>query len=82
MGVPIDAGASNRPGARFGPRQIRTESVLVRGFNKETGSVTILKILFILLPHCSMLTAFKVNYYFYCCPILFAVDQNINIGFC
>ncbi|KAK2164403.1 hypothetical protein LSH36_64g03024 [Paralvinella palmiformis] len=38
VGVPIDAGTSNRPGTRFGPRQIRTESVMVRTFNKETGA--------------------------------------------
>ena len=38
VGVPLDVGASNRAGARFGPRQIRSESVLVRGFNKETGA--------------------------------------------
>ncbi|ELT96604.1 hypothetical protein CAPTEDRAFT_160862 [Capitella teleta] len=38
VGVPLDVGASNRAGARFGPRQIRSESALVRGFNKETGA--------------------------------------------
>jgi len=37
VGVPLDQGASNRPGARFGPRQVRQESHLVRAFNKETG---------------------------------------------
>ncbi|KAL7859263.1 hypothetical protein SRHO_G00144100 [Serrasalmus rhombeus] len=30
IGVPIDTGTSNRPGARFGPRQIRSESVMLR----------------------------------------------------
>ncbi|MCA3785416.1 arginase family protein, partial [Burkholderia sp.] len=30
VGVPLDLGTSNRSGSRFGPRQIRTESVLLR----------------------------------------------------
>src|SRR5271170_4395726 len=30
VGVPFDIGTSNRSGARFGPRQIRAESVLLR----------------------------------------------------
>lgn len=38
VGVPFDQGTSNRPGARYGPRQVRQESHLVRGFNKETGA--------------------------------------------
>ena len=38
VGVPFDQGTSNRSGARFGPRQIRQESHLVRAFNKETGT--------------------------------------------
>ncbi len=29
IGVPLDIGTSNRTGARYGPRQIRSESVLV-----------------------------------------------------
>ena len=37
VGVPVDQGASTRSGARFGPRQIRSESVLIREANKETG---------------------------------------------
>ena len=36
--MPIDIGTSNRPGTRFGPRQIRTESVMCRAFNKDTGA--------------------------------------------
>lgn len=36
VGVPIDIGTSNRPGARFGPRGIRNESVLVRPYNMAT----------------------------------------------
>ncbi|XP_061555194.1 agmatinase, mitochondrial [Phycodurus eques] len=36
IGVPIDTGTSNRPGARFGPRQIRVESALLRTYNSGT----------------------------------------------
>ncbi|XP_032824032.1 guanidino acid hydrolase, mitochondrial [Petromyzon marinus] len=36
VGTPIDTGTSNRPGARFGPRQIRSESVMVRPYNNYT----------------------------------------------
>ncbi len=36
LGVPFDLGTSNRPGARFGPRGIRAESVLVRPYNMAT----------------------------------------------
>ncbi|MCY4193186.1 MAG: agmatinase [bacterium] len=36
VGVPIDIGTSNRPGARFGPRGIRSESVLIRPYNMAT----------------------------------------------
>ena len=35
-GVPFDIGTSNRSGARFGPRQIRTESCLIRPYNMAT----------------------------------------------
>ena len=38
MGVPLDIGTSNRPGARFGPRQIRAESSLIRPYNMATGA--------------------------------------------
>uniref|UniRef100_H3D4F6 Agmatinase (putative) n=1 Tax=Tetraodon nigroviridis TaxID=99883 RepID=H3D4F6_TETNG len=38
VGVPIDTGTSNRPGARFGPRQIRVESAMLRAFNSSTGA--------------------------------------------
>lgn len=37
-GVPLDVGTSNRPGARFGPRAIRAESVLVRPYGMHTGA--------------------------------------------
>ncbi|HEF4754934.1 TPA: arginase family protein, partial [Burkholderia multivorans] len=33
VGVPLDLGTSNRSGSRFGPRQIRAESVLLRPYN-------------------------------------------------
>lgn len=36
VGVPFDLGTTNRTGARFGPRQIRTESVLLRPYNMAT----------------------------------------------
>jgi len=36
VGVPLDVGTSNRPGARFGPREIRAESCLLRPYNMAT----------------------------------------------
>ncbi|CAB1426561.1 unnamed protein product [Pleuronectes platessa] len=36
VGVPIDTGTSNRPGARFGPRHIRVESAMLRQYNSGT----------------------------------------------
>jgi len=36
IGVPFDLGTSNRPGARFGPRHIWSESVLLRPYNMAT----------------------------------------------
>ncbi len=36
VGVPLDVGTSNRSGTRFGPRQIRSESVLVRPYGMAT----------------------------------------------
>ncbi|XP_071969304.1 guanidino acid hydrolase, mitochondrial [Engystomops pustulosus] len=36
IGVPLDTGTSNRPGARFGPRHIRAESSMVRRYNITT----------------------------------------------
>lgn len=38
VGVPLDIGTSHRPGARFGPRQIRAESSLIRPYNMATGA--------------------------------------------
>lgn len=37
-GVGLDIGTSNRTGARFGPRQIRNESVMVRPYCMATGA--------------------------------------------
>jgi guanidinobutyrase len=36
VGVPLDIGTSNRAGSRYGPRQIRAESVLVRPYGMAT----------------------------------------------
>ena len=36
LGVPLDIGTSNRNGTRYGPRQVRAESVLVRPYNMAT----------------------------------------------
>lgn len=36
IGVPLDIGTSNRSGARFGPREIRAESCLLRPYNMAT----------------------------------------------
>ena len=36
IGIGLDIGASNRSGTRFGPRQIRTESVMVRPYGMAT----------------------------------------------
>ena len=38
VGVPLDIGTSNRVGTRYGPRQIRAESVLVRPYGMATGA--------------------------------------------
>jgi guanidinobutyrase len=38
VGVPLDIGTGNRSGTRFGPRQIRAESVLIRPYNMATGA--------------------------------------------
>ena len=36
IGIPMDIGASQRSGTRFGPRQIRAESTLMRPYNMWT----------------------------------------------
>lgn len=38
VGVPLDVGTSNRSGTRFGPREIRAESALLRPINLATGA--------------------------------------------
>ena len=38
VGVPMDVGTSNRSGTRFGPRQIRAESSMLRPYNMATGA--------------------------------------------
>ena len=36
IGVPMDIGTSHKPGTRFGPRQIRAESAMLRPYNMAT----------------------------------------------
>lgn len=36
IGVPLDIGTSNRAGTRFGPRQVRAESALIRPYGMAT----------------------------------------------
>ncbi|MBG4759174.1 agmatinase [Pseudomonas aeruginosa] len=38
VGVPLDIGTSLRSGTRFGPREIRAESVMIRPYNMATGA--------------------------------------------
>ena len=38
VGVPLDIGTSNRPGARLAPREIRDESRMIRPYNMATGA--------------------------------------------
>ena len=33
LGIPFDGGTTYRPGARFGPRHVRQQSVLIRPWN-------------------------------------------------
>ena len=37
VGVPWDAGTTNRPGPRHGPRQLRDYSTMIRMLNQATG---------------------------------------------
>jgi guanidinobutyrase len=41
VGVPLDCGTSNRAGSRYGPRQMRAESVLVRPYGMATGAAPV-----------------------------------------
>ena len=36
VGIGLDVGTSHRPGTRFGPRQIRAESAMIRPYNMKT----------------------------------------------
>jgi guanidinobutyrase len=38
LGIPMDIGASWRSGTRFGPKQIRAESAMIRPYNMATGA--------------------------------------------
>jgi len=38
LGIPMDIGASWRSGTRFGPKQIRAESAMIRPYNLMTGA--------------------------------------------
>ncbi|MBO6776696.1 MAG: agmatinase [Marinibacterium sp.] len=38
VGVPMDIGTSWRSGTRFGPKQVRAESAMIRPFNMGTGA--------------------------------------------
>ena len=38
IGVPFDGGVTNRPGARHGPREVRSQSTLIRRINQATGA--------------------------------------------
>lgn len=38
LGVPMDIGTSWRSGTRFGPKQIRSESAMIRPYNLQTGA--------------------------------------------
>ena len=38
LGVPMDIGTSWRSGTRFGPKQVRAESAMIRPYNVQTGA--------------------------------------------
>ncbi|HWV08014.1 MAG TPA: arginase family protein, partial [Pseudomonas sp.] len=38
VGIPLDIGTSLRSGTRFGPREIRAQSVMIRPYNMATGA--------------------------------------------
>ncbi|WP_415920435.1 agmatinase [Tateyamaria sp. SN6-1] len=38
LGVPMDIGTSWRSGTRFGPKQVRNESAMIRPYNLQTGA--------------------------------------------
>jgi guanidinobutyrase len=38
LGVPMDIGTSWRSGTRFGPKEVRTQSAMIRPYNLQTGA--------------------------------------------
>lgn len=38
LGIPMDIGTSWRPGTRFGPKEIRAQSAMIRPYNLATGA--------------------------------------------
>lgn len=38
LGIPMDIGTSWRSGTRFGPKQVRSESAMIRPYNVQTGA--------------------------------------------
>ena len=38
LGIPMDIGTSWRSGTRFGPKQVRNESAMIRPYNLQTGA--------------------------------------------
>jgi guanidinobutyrase len=38
LGVPMDIGTSWRSGTRFGPKEVRSESAMLRPYNLQTGA--------------------------------------------
>ncbi|MAC79196.1 MAG: agmatinase [Rhodobacteraceae bacterium] len=38
LGIPMDIGTSWRSGTRFGPKQVRAESAMIRPYNLQTGA--------------------------------------------
>ncbi|WP_428924696.1 agmatinase [Marinibacterium sp. SX1] len=38
LGIPMDIGTSWRSGTRFGPKQVRAESAMIRPYNVQTGA--------------------------------------------
>jgi guanidinobutyrase len=38
LGIPVDIGTSWRSGTRFGPKQVRSESAMIRPYNVQTGA--------------------------------------------
>ena len=41
LGIPMDIGTSWRSGTRFGPKQVRAESAMIRPYNLGNGGGTL-----------------------------------------